>query len=44
MEQLQVMSPAGIEAISATSVAPRLDSLDGKTIGEVWNKAFSRAS
>ena len=40
MEQLQVVSPAGIEAVSATSVAPRLDALDGKTIGEVWNGVF----
>jgi hypothetical protein len=40
MEQLQVVSPVGIAAVDVASVAPRLDTLDGKIVGEVWNGVF----
>jgi hypothetical protein len=40
MEQLQVVSPAGLQALKTISAAPRLADLNGKTIGEVWNGVF----
>jgi len=40
MEKMQVVSPAGISAVKITSAAPRIDDLNGKTIGEVWNGVF----
>ena len=40
MEKLQVVSPAGLEAVKVTGVARRLDDLNGKTVGEVWNGVF----
>ena len=35
-----VISPAGSESVKSSSLAKRHASLDGKTIGEVWNQDF----
>ena len=40
MEKFDVSSPLGDETITRKSVAPRIDTLDGKTIGEVWNGVY----
>ena len=40
MQTLTVVSPEGLEAVKRSGPAPRLDSLDGKTIAEVWNGVF----
>jgi len=40
MEALQAVSPVGIAAVEMGGVAPRLDTLNGKTIGEIWNGVF----
>lgn len=40
MEKLQVLSPAGLEAVKVRGVARRLGDLNGKTVGEVWNGVF----
>jgi len=40
MERLEVVSPAGLEAVKRTSAAPRLADLNGKTLGEIWNGVF----
>ena len=40
MEKLEVVSPAGLAAVKATGIAPRLNDLNGKTVGEVWNGVF----
>jgi hypothetical protein len=40
MEKLEVVSPAGLQAVKVIGVAPRLDDLNGKTVGEVWNGVF----
>ena len=40
MEQLHIVSPAGLQALKTTATAPRLDDLNGKTLGEVWNGVF----
>lgn len=40
MEKLSVVSPAGIEAVEIKRAAPRLDDLNGKTVGELWNGVF----
>ena len=40
MERIEVVSPAGGESIAPRSTSSRLDSLDGKTIGEIWNGVF----
>lgn len=39
-EKEHVHSPLGGETLAQQSLAPRLDSLDGKTIGESWNGDF----
>ena len=36
----KVHSPLGGETLRQQSLAPRLDSLEGKTIGESWNGDF----
>lgn len=36
----QVVSPLGIEAVRPTGTARRLESLEGKTVGEFWNGVF----
>ena len=40
MEKLSVVSPLGVAVVKAGGSAPRLDTLAGKTIGEVWNGVF----
>jgi hypothetical protein len=40
MEKSEVVSPAGGEAIAQRSIAPRLQDLNGKTVGEIWNGVF----
>jgi len=35
-----VMSPLGEPAVETIKMAPRLDTLEGKTIGEIWNGGF----
>ena len=40
MNKLEVVSPLGIEIVKASDGAKRINKLDGKTIGEVWNGVF----
>jgi hypothetical protein len=40
MQTFEVVSPVGQEIVQSSGGAKRLDSLDGKTIGEVWNGVF----
>lgn len=40
MSTIEVVSPVGLEVVKRGSSARRLGSLDGKTIGEVWNGVF----
>ncbi len=40
MEKLNAVSPAGLEAVEVKLSAPRLDDLNGKTVGEIWNGVF----
>jgi hypothetical protein len=40
MERVEVVSPVGMDAVEQSAAAPRLDTLDGKTIGEFWNGVF----
>ncbi len=40
MENEQVVSPLGFEAVRQAGAARRIDSLDGKTVGEFWNGVF----
>src|SRR4051812_554844 len=40
MEKLGVVSPVGLEVVERSALAQRLDALNGKTIGEVWNGDF----
>ena len=35
-----VISPTGSESVKKTTLAPRLDTLNGKTVCEVWNEDF----
>lgn len=38
--ELKVVSPLGETTIEERAMAPRLDTLEGKTIGLIWNGAF----
>jgi len=40
MSKIGVLSPAGLDAVKRSGSAQRLESLHGKTIGEVWNGVF----
>jgi hypothetical protein len=40
MEKLAVVSPLGLAVVKSSGSAPRLTTLAGKTIGEVWNGVF----
>ena len=40
MARLEVVSPLVLEAGEPAAAAPRLDTLEGKTIGEFWNGVF----
>lgn len=39
-EEVAVISPVGLPVTQNKGIAPRLDSLEGKTIGEVYNHHF----
>ncbi len=39
-DEVGVISPIGLPRTQSTGIAARLDSLDGKTIGEVYNHHF----
>ncbi len=39
-ETLEVFSPIGVEVVTKGKSAPRLETLDGKTVGETWNEDF----
>jgi hypothetical protein len=36
----KVVSPQGEPVVEMTTMPPRLDTLEGKTIGELWNGGF----
>ena len=36
----EVVSPLGASVVEMIPMAPRLDTLEGKTIGELWNGGF----
>ena len=36
----QVVWPRGLKMVEVTDIAPRLDKLEGKTIGELWDYLF----
>jgi hypothetical protein len=36
----EVVSPLGESAVEMMPMAPRLDTLEGKTIGQLWNGGF----
>ena len=40
MERFEVVSPLGLEAVEPAAAAPRLATLEGKTVGEFWNGVF----
>ena len=40
MDRYEVVSPAGVDSVKRVSAAPRLETLNGTTIGEVWNGVF----
>lgn len=40
MSTIEVISPAGLDAVQRSSSAPRVETLHDKTIGEVWNGVF----
>lgn len=40
MDKLEVVSPAGLQAVAPSGLAPRLDSLPSKTVCEIWNGVF----
>ena len=39
-EQYAVVWPRGQQAVTMRPLAPRLDSLAGKTIGQLWDRIF----
>lgn len=40
MSTIKVVSPVGLEIVKRSGSASRVENLDGKTIGEVWNGVF----
>lgn len=40
VEQIKVISPVGGGIATKQNIAPRLDSLEGKTICEMWNGTY----
>jgi hypothetical protein len=40
MAIFEVIRPVGIKSVKKQNIAPRLDTLDGKTICETWNRDF----
>src|SRR5260370_38379349 len=41
-ETYRVVWPRGAKTVQATNVAPRLGTLDGKVIGQLWDDLFRR--
>jgi hypothetical protein len=39
-EIYRVVWPRGVQTVTMTELAPRLDSLAGKTIGQLWDDLF----
>jgi hypothetical protein len=39
-EKYEVVSPAAERSIDMIAMAPRLDTLEGKTVCELWNESF----
>jgi len=39
-ERYEVVSPVAERSIDMITMAPRLDTLEGKTVCELWNEAF----
>jgi hypothetical protein len=40
MQTYEVISPVGAESVRKKAIAPRLETLAGKTICETWNRDF----
>lgn len=40
MDKIEVVSPVGHPLVSPTAAAKRLERLDGKVVGELWNGDF----
>lgn len=40
MEKMEVISPVGGPVVGKTNIAPRLKTLEGKTVCETWNGDF----
>ena len=40
METYEVVSPVGLDAVQQARGAPRLEGLEGRTIGDFWNGVF----
>ena len=40
MYKLDVVSPEGLQAVKQSGAARRIESLDGKTVCEIWNGVF----
>jgi hypothetical protein len=40
MDHYEVVSPAGLATVKRAAAAPRLETLNGKRVGEVWNGVF----
>jgi len=40
MSRIKVVSPLGFDVVKDSGSAKRIDTLDGKTVGEVWNGVF----
>jgi len=40
MQHLEVIAPTGMQLVEQRSASPRLPTLDGRTVGEVWNGVF----
>ena len=39
-QEMEVISPIGGESVEKKTIAPRLDTLNGKTVCETWNEDF----
>jgi hypothetical protein len=39
-EIYRVVTPSGEPAVQTKGLSPRLDTLDGKTVGMLWNRVF----
>lgn len=39
-DRYEVVSPVGEQSLDMITMAPRLDTLEGKTICELWNQSF----